>query len=80
MRYHIKATKNEKKNNKHQCEIKKIIVIVIKRNGTSEAHGCFVKVEAIFKQYDADGDGSICQEEFNGVLDSFPFLDSFSVV
>ncbi|XP_074643374.1 ras guanyl-releasing protein 3-like [Tubulanus polymorphus] len=37
-------------------------------------------VEAVYKNYDHDRDGFICQSEFEAIAGNFPFIDSFCVL
>lgn len=46
---------------------------------TSEKHVASM-VEAVFKLYDTNKDGSISTEEFDAIATNFPFIDSFGVL
>lgn len=37
-------------------------------------------VQAVFKVYDTNKDGSISVEEFDAIATNFPFIDSFGVL
>jgi RAS guanyl-releasing protein 3 len=37
-------------------------------------------VDAVFKNYDHDKDGFICQVEFYEIAQNFPFIDTFAVL
>jgi hypothetical protein len=37
-------------------------------------------VDAVFKNYDHDGDGCISHAEFQEIAQNFPFIDAFAVL
>lgn len=39
-----------------------------------------IYLQAVFKNYDHDKDGFICNAEFEAIAGNFPFIDSFCVL
>ena len=52
-----------------------IIILIVQT-----CYFCLCVQQAVFKVYDHDKDGVICEAEFQDLLQNFPFVDAFGVL